>query len=389
MRSEIIQYGFQSAHEAVRLREVSPQIGLTELTSNLSTYLDHGLTDTPVSKSYRYELTSDGIQRPVLPDGTIAPPIETDMSQRGGITHLGAQAVFRSLSECDAGRVVLQYSPIGPASFETTHAGDYDGGYYHEGQLYVYKKNDTGVVEATAITVTQESIIKRILSDFGLTHPVNLSPKGEEFISYYTLNPVSTNLTVGEFTNVLEESPLSWAVLHTDKHGREYNLSQVARLIRAAFGGTLKSEGDERATELVERFVAKKGTTSLTKDHIRELYLTAVYEYGKRQGWSEVDIATACGGARHSMNALLDALTALSGQNSIITPNMPLYRDMQSSLRPNKDTRFTTCPQCGSEVRFSASAAIEKSYLACNSCGNFTTCPEPIVAVSSQFSKAA
>lgn len=385
MAGELKAYGFNPHNEARRIEKLSPTVGVVELAANVATIFDHGLINTPVSNKYTLDLSEDGTHTPILPSGELGLPIETDLAQRGGLTALGMSKVYRTVQAHAIDTITLQYSPIGPSSFKGTgNNGDYEGGYYHEGQLYVFKKVGDRVVEATAVTVGNEMAVLGVMKHFGLLPPFETNQFEEQFITHYSLNPVATDMTLADFTRELRNMRYSSMMIHTDRHGNKNTLSDIADNIDAAFDGTLFSEGEILARELVDRFVFQKGTTRFNEKQIKELCLTGIIEYGRRQGWSEVDIATACGGGKHSMDSLIMALAGGVVRGVHLTPASSLLRAMRSELNMTHDARKTTCPMCKREVYFSASDVLIKNYLQCDNCGNATDCVEPIV----EYSKA-
>ena len=385
MAGELKPYGFNPYNEARRIEQLSRTVGVSELTANVGTFFNHGLADTLVSKKYTLAVSADGTQRPVLSSGELGIPIETDMAQRGGLALMGMREVYKTIHNHPTNTITLQYSPIGPSSFEgSVRSTDYEGGYYHEGQLYVYKK-DGDRVDATAVTVKNEIAILEVMKHFGLMPPLETSQFEEQFITHYTLNPVSTNMTLADFTNQLRTMKYGQMMIHADRHGNTYSLSDVADNIDAAFNGTLTSQGEALAHELVDRFVFQKGTTRFNEQQIRELYLTGIVEYGQRYKWSEVDITTACGGGIHSMDSLIRALAGEVVKGALLTPASSLLRAMGSELNMGHDVRKTTCPMCKTEVFFSASDVLAEHYLQCDNCGNATDCVEPII----EYSRAA
>ncbi|OGK15210.1 hypothetical protein A2690_00330 [Candidatus Roizmanbacteria bacterium RIFCSPHIGHO2_01_FULL_39_12b] len=380
MASELSLYGFNSQNEARRLKEGGPA-SVSLLRANLETFVDHGLTDTAVSKKYSLKLYPDGTQRFVLSNGQIGDIIETDPSQRGGITQPGMAAVFEALRNSPLRTIVLQYSPIGPSSFEETQRGDYKRGYYHSGQLYVFRHNNDGVAEASAVTISNEVIALGILNSFGLPLPKGLKQTTEDFITYYTLSPVATNLDICDLTNRLRTASWRNMMVHKNKHGSVVTLLNIANQINVAFEGTLEGEGKILAEKIIDRFIEEKGTVKFTKQQVREIYLTTTVWYGRRYGWSDIEIATACGGSKHAMGSLIRELALSTSFGELLTPSSPLFRKMRESLSlaVTGDLRVTTCPICNNEVRFLASNVLARSYLECSNCGASTNCVEPIV----------
>jgi len=284
------------------LRQLTPQEQLQEHKKNLESYTLEVLADRPVSSLYNYWLdnshklyTDLSLQEKYLLD------YQLDKRERNGIYFKGINTVGW-LTVGYPGKVILWYSPKGPASFDHDPTNPYSAINYDYGQLYI-QYYDGEKINAVALKVSDE----KLLAD---QFPVLARTLGIEDerdrIAQCVLKPKVLPFSIDEFFDQ------EWG---EGRIYKDYQIGEVMNEAREVFAGKqfkviLVDDIVERRKEDLSKlpFSVNALFYEQTSRQVLHDYLLTINRYFEVTGKTTLNLSGSCGGSTISegdINGLL------------------------------------------------------------------------------------
>ncbi len=315
------QFGIDPHQESRSLEKLSPQKKIEVLYRQMRSYDKESVVDRLVSPPYFYwfDLEGNPYKDPELKNRA---DIEIDEQERGGIYKANFGKVM-DLARNNPHKVVLWYSPIGPACFENDGCipNKFRGINYVDGQLYL-NVFDGQKVNSIAIKVTKEVALDQFIPANSLSRNIADEKKRIQFVISH---PEVMDLTLEQF---LDREWLD-VLVYTDHEGKNYSLVDVLLAIQNAFIKESHIDKSDPIYKLAQK-VVNEGATG---ESVFRGYLSVIKSYMDTTGKDFTNLAGACGGAKVA-RGLIDKLLEIQDPLSI-------FRDSLSNLF-SSEFRLTT-----------------------------------------------
>lgn len=324
--------------ENFRLQQLAPEEREQELTQQLESYTREVLEDNPVSTPYKYWFDNNDrlFSNPSLKE-IYNVEKQFDSQERGGKPLEGFRTVEKKLLQ-NPGRMVLWYSPPGPAAYDDNPSNPYSKIDYKTGQLYL-QYFDGNRINAVALKVSNEDVIKQFMPD--VFHLASFQEyNNEEKTNCFLLTPI-VGVSIDDFLNHDWED----GKIYTDKSGDTHYLSDVLLQVRKTFSGIEKS-----SFKLPESIRENLHQGEITQQMIKAAYAQVIFNnMGDR---SNISLMGSCGGSKVDRGDIM----ALLGASDLPSVNemVSLYSSAERIL--NQDTVIKThyddyaCPGCGKSL---------------------------------------
>jgi len=336
MSADLKKFGINSG-ESHRLERLTPEQRQQELAQNLEAYTNEVLADNPVSILYHYwpgqnkKFYTNPSLKPIYDADT-----QFDTNERFGLPKQGFQHLKKLLIE-NPDKVILWYSPAGPASFDNNPDNPYSEITYDDGQFYIQYYDGTKI-NALAIKISDESVIKQFSQSLEeIVKKTHIDQKSK--ISQLLITPVNTSINIDDFLNKPYENQL----VYKDKKGAEHGLFEIINEVRNAFA-------EESQQNLkIDKTTLTMANYEITEDNIRKIYFKVIYNYLKSTNQTETTLAGSCGGTTAEISEIekLLGIKTLTGQNPI-KDIIGLYSS-EKRLLENKNNVFE-CPNCHTKI---------------------------------------
>lgn len=331
---------------AARLNILTSEQRLAELKREMGSWANEAIENQVVSLPYYYWFGDDGrlYRNPGKQEYDV---VKIDPDERSGWPKRGFEILGGELREIP-NKVVLWYSPQGPAAFTDDPSNKYctlkPFGY---GQLYV-QHFDGERVSAVAIKVHNEQVVQDLFGQLGADVPQSdfYTP---HFIRHHLLTPHKTHLAPDEFLGLeLPDNPF----VFKDSEGRRYVWSDITEAVRLAFAGKLAPQVDN--TDIASELAFTK---HITGDDVARAYLKYAHRYMREWNVNRLQVFGSCGGDsvnRVDIDAILNGEYGVLNAAPDIFGSTPLdaLRDIYSSVYRTLSSEGSSfpCPKCGTPI---------------------------------------
>jgi hypothetical protein len=273
------------------LRQLSSQEQLREHRKNLESYAVEVLADLPVSIQYHYwpgengRLYTDSSRQEKYWIGH-----QIDKRERGGVYFQGTETVA-NMSLDNPGKVVLWYSPIGPASFDHDPHNPYSVIKYDYGQLYI-QYFDGEKINAVALKVSDEKLLKKIFPQ--LEEALDIQDEKER-ITRSVLNPLVLSQTIDDFF-----ARNDWG---DEKIYKKYSMNEIMKEAREIFGG-------RQFTPIPTADIVSRNSINFqqTSQQILQDYALVIGRFLEASGKTTQSLSGSCGGSTISKGDISELL---------------------------------------------------------------------------------
>ncbi len=333
--------------ERIRLSKLGLEDKRRELLLQLPSYKSEAAADEAVSGFvFNYKIGEDGR---LYTSGVFEPMFlainQFDLRERNGLP-TRAFEIVTDLVLNNRNKVVLSYSPRGPAAFDKDPNNPYSkingGDGYPNGQLFLYVGNEGGV-DMLAVKISNEKALKQFMKK---TFELAQRTKSEkEKIEVYHLNPVVSDFTLSEFLDYGWKNELAYE----GKYETSY-LDDVILEIRDRFSNRDSSIYGEQAISNWRRMARVEGVIrkeEITEEDIRGLYLGEIYDYGLERGERSVVLRGCVTNSVVNISGFRELLEG--GRKNEFSSSGDLVYFGIGKKHKRWDYHFGTCVVCKSE----------------------------------------
>lgn len=323
-----------TTQEYRRLKELTHEEREKELHRQKAAFVNEVLMDRPTSILYRYWFGPEGLYT----DSSLQEKYSTsrksnrffDERERAGIPLAGFNLVTKLLWE-NPHKIVLWYSPPGPASFDHDYSNPFSAITYNYGQLYV-QYYDGAEVKAVALKISNEKVLNLLAPEIS---GILSSSKGNQRIADSLLHPAVIDQNIDGFLNTAYQND----VVYKDKAEKKHLLLDVLQQAKRAF---LNQEDLTFLSEREDNVLFQSG--EMTEDTILELYLSTIQGYMKAIGQNRMNLSGSCGGKAVSLNDV----------DSLLSKDFYSFAGLHSSLQRvitqgEEEWHEGRCRVCGKE----------------------------------------
>jgi len=329
------QFGVTTA-ESARLNTLSSEQGKQELRQQLEAYTNEVLENQPVSLPYSYWFGKDqALYTDQSCQDLYQATSQFDPKERGGKYLIGFDQLTKDLRR-NPGKVVLWYSPIGPASFDNDPDNPYTQINYDYGQLYV-NFYDGKKVNALAVKIGNEEVVKLFFPE---SYFFTGQADPQSIVSQFATRPFLTGLDIDDFLSHCPNNDF----VYRGNHNEKYYLQDILLKIRDAFAGRKKTP-----VNTFDRTIDELYQYQITEERLLRAYLQAIYAYQQKTHQPSMSLSGSCGGSQVDQKDIESILTSGS---PVIKKVTSLHSSTIRYLTQKDPTHYSDyeCPHCHSKL---------------------------------------
>lgn len=295
-------------------KHLPPEKRCQVFRQNLEAYTNEVLADEPVSVLYHYWFNNQGN---LFTDHSCEDIYnlrnQFDPRERNNFPAIGFEQVKKQLVD-NKNKVVLWYSPPGPASLDNNSDNPYSSITYNYGQLYI-QYYDGEKINAVAIKIDNENVLTQLSPTL---FTLSQTKDEKEKITQSLLHPVVFPGNIDDFINSYWINELIY---------KQYDLYNVIKDIANAFSATRKMPimtFDQTIDQLIKY--------EATSEMILKAYLSTIYRYQRLMGQEQINLSGSCGGSSIS-SAEIEELLGMDSGLVVINPIKQLLSIYSSFYR--------------------------------------------------------